>query len=316
MNIRVDPPNRFKPEVPGVKEVNHGNLAEEVTMKNLLVLFSLALICLTPATAQGLVLARAGGYELTRNDLEPALELLKFLAQAPLSQTDIQAVINESIADFRTGPQELKTALNDLQKVYGAAQTTTDPLQLGDFRQKVIGELYLSVKDLPPHEIPDYVKILLTKAPVVAYDNNTKVVLTRPDLNACLRYMQQMNEFKGTALSQQDLNTAAQEVIAGFTQIDAETQKLLASGTVLLGVYKANFSQFSEEQKGATKSHFRDTVGGPPSNVRVRGPVEPEPTLTAALSTDGLDFHQALMKSIQSQGGSENYWSLSPEIEE
>ena len=133
-------------------------------MKTLLVVLSLVLICLTPVSAQSAVLARSGGYELTRNDLEPALELLKFLAQAPLSQTDIQAVINESVADFQTGPQQLKTALSDLQKVYGAAQATTDPLQLGDFRQKVIGELYLSVKDLPANEVPDYVKILLTKA--------------------------------------------------------------------------------------------------------------------------------------------------------
>lgn len=285
-------------------------------MKTLLVVLSLVLICLTPVSAQSAVLARSGGYELTRNDLEPALELLKFLAQAPLSQTDIQAVINESVADFQTGPQQLKTALSDLQKVYGAAQATTDPLQLGDFRQKVIGELYLSVKDLPANEVPDYVKILLTKAPVVAYDTNTKVVLTRPDLNACLRYMQQMNEFKGTMLSPNDLNTAAQEVIAGFSQIDPQTQKLLASGTVLMGVYKANFSNFSEEQKGATKSHFRDTVGGPPSNVRVRGPAEPEPTLTAKLASDGLNFHHALMKSLQKEGGSDNYWSLTPEIDQ
>ena len=284
-------------------------------MRTLLTLLSLALICLAPVSAQNAVLARSGSYELTRTDLEPALELLRFLAQAPLSQSDIQAVINESVADFQTGPQQLMTALGDLKKVYGAAQTTTDPLLLGDFRQKVIGELYLSVKDLPATEVPDYVKILLTKAPVVAYDSNTKVILTRPDLNACLRYLQQMNEFKGNAFSQQDLNSAAQEVIAGFSQIDPETQKLLASGTVLMGVYKANFDRFSEEQQGAARSHFRDTVGGPPSSVRVRGPVATEPTLLNRISNDGLDFHQALMKSVKKEGGSENYWIVTTETD-
>lgn len=276
-----------------------------------IVTFLFCFLILAPgAWAQDTILARADGYELKQSEIEPALAFLRFLAQSDIPESEIKSITGEFIEEFKAGPKELLGSLHDLETAYGTAKSTNDPLLVGEFRQKVIGELYKTVENTPANEVPTYVSFLFQKAPVVAIDSTTGAALTEPDLDASLNYIQQLQEFKGDPISNEDLATARAEIIAGFDELDEETQNMFASGTLLMGVYTGNFKAFTAEQQNATKSHYRDTVGGPPTDIKVRGPGDEDTSILAKLSRGAVDDHKALMESIEKQGGDDQYWSL------
>jgi hypothetical protein len=271
----------------------------------LFLLLTLALPCL----GQDRVLATSQGYQLTQSSLQPALQLLTFLIQGELTPQESQAVIDESVAEFQGGPAELMQSLQDITDAVQLVESKNDPLVLGDFRQKLIAEFYKTSSTTPANEKSAFIKILEARAPIVAYDPKTGVVLTQNDLVACLAYMGKLSMMEGEEVTEQDLVEAAEEVITGFSQIDPETQKLLASGTILVNLYDSNIQQMSPQQKTTLTSHYRQTVGGPPK-LTTRGSAEPpKPNALQALSSNGLRNHEAMMKSLDDSGGSSQYWS-------
>ena len=81
--------------------------------------------------------------------------------------------------------------------------------------------------------MPAFLEILFQKAPVVAYDPRTNVALTRPDLEASVALLNVMNQYEENQIPANQMAMAGQELIRGFSELDAETQKLIASGTIL-----------------------------------------------------------------------------------
>jgi len=208
-------------------------------MKNVVLLLVLLFV---PTLAQNTVLAGSGPYSLRQSDVTPALDLLEFLAQSPLTQQEKQAIIQEATSDFYDDPQ-------------------------------------------------------------------TGVALTRPDLKASVGYFQQMSAMKGESISQQQLALLEQEVINNFPQLDGDTQRLLASGTILGNLLQANVQTRNPSQQNTMKSHYRTTTGGPP--VRTRGPAPTDQSEAfQELAQSGLRNNDMLLESLREAGGSTDYWSV------
>ena len=61
------------------------------------IVVALLLLLGTTAPAQNRVLATSGGYQLTDGDLRPVLELVVFLAQSQLTESEIQSIAGEAL---------------------------------------------------------------------------------------------------------------------------------------------------------------------------------------------------------------------------
>jgi len=254
---------------------------------------------------QNRVLATSQGYELTTQDLQPVVQLLSFLIQGELTPQEIRSLQQEAVIEFRSGPVELMQSFAEIRAAVQTVVSKNDPLILGDFRQQLIGEFYKTSQS-DPQQASAFLRILNQRAPVVAYDAHTGVALTQQDLVACLGYLRQLSVEDGDQVSDQDVMDAAKQVITGFSKIDPETQKMLASGTILVSLYDSNIQKLSSQQKTQLTSHYRQTVGGPPTAIRTRGP---EPSAFDKLSRSGLENHAVMMKSLEDVGGSTQYWS-------
>lgn len=268
----------------------------------------LLLVLGMPAPAQNRVIANSQGYQLTEEDLRPALELLVFLAQSNLTEAEIQYIAGEAIQEFQATPAALLESLQDLSRTIRNAEATNDPLVLGEVRQQLIAELYKWQQSSSPEEVPAYIKVLFRKAPVVAYDPQTNVALTQPDLDASVAFLRTLNQYQENQIPPDQMALAGQELVNGFSDLDADTQKLLASGTILNTILDANLKTMSPQQRTNFTSHYRTTTGGPPT--RTRGGEE-APTEAARNSpSQGLKNTRSLMDSLKASGGSDDYWKM------
>lgn len=264
----------------------------------------------TAGWAQSQVLATSGNLQLTTAELEPALELLTFLSQEQLTPTERQSVVQESVEEFQGDPAGTLQSLSELKSAFALVKAQSDPMVLGDFRQQLLGDFHQMTLESQGEELPAFVKALNAHAPVVAYDPDTEVALTQKDLVACLLYMQQLGSMQGETYTEQDLIQAGQEVISGFQQIDPQTQKMLASGSLLISLYQSSTQKMTADQRNTLTTHYRTTMGGPPTT---RGSGETEDgasQLLAKLSGDGTRRHEGLMKSLQETGESTDFWTV------
>lgn len=269
----------------------------------------LCLLCLfSPVVAQNQVIATSQGYNLTENDLRPALELLVFLAQSNLTQSEIEYVVGEAVEEFHGSPEGLLQSLKELNSTIVAAQETQDPMVLGEIRQRLIAEFYKMSQSTPRDEIPAFITVLFRKAPVIAYDPQTNVALTQPDLKASVAFLETLNDYRGNQLSPQEMAMAGQELVSGFSELDADTQKILASGTILNTILQTNLQGMNTQQRQELTSHYRTTVGGPPS--RTRGGDESGTEAGKVLSKDSITNTRSMMESLKASGGSDDYWKM------
>ena len=235
----------------------------------------------------------------------PALELLVFLAQSDLDEEEALSILEEAKAEFSGGPADFIQSMNDLSSAMDKAKAINDPTVLGQFRQLLIAEFYKMAQS-PDNASSAYIGTLFRKAPVVAYDPRTGVALTQPDLMASLVYLQALNAQGGTQIPDEQMLVAGEEIISGFGQLDAETQQLVASGTILLTVFQGNMNSMSQEQQANVTSHYRTTVGGPP---RVTRGSKPEVAAMESLTLEGIKNSSSMLNSIKAAGGSEDYWT-------
>ncbi|MCA9797603.1 MAG: hypothetical protein KC910_37590, partial [Candidatus Eremiobacteraeota bacterium] len=118
-------------------------------MKKHLVGALAALILLSPAQAQDQVLAAGQGYQLKQSDLVPAMNLLAFLVQGQLEPQEVNYLVQAAVTEFQASPAAYLGQLRSLNGSIAQAQGISDPLKLGEFRYKLIGEFYAAAQRVP-----------------------------------------------------------------------------------------------------------------------------------------------------------------------
>lgn len=299
--------------------------------RKILALVSLVLLCGGPALAQDNLLAQSQGYELRESHLVPAVNLLNFLAQGQITQEELNYLVQSSVAEFQTNPVAFLTEIQQLNQAVAKAQTVTDPLMLGKFRYTLIGEFFASAQQVPANQMPAFFQVLFRHANVVAFDPNTKVPLTEADLLGSLTYVQELGAYQGRQIIPQELNQMAQQLAANFGQLDAQTQNFLASGMVVLNVFRANVQQMNQQQQAQMQQAYQQQAYQQPQQAYYpqgtggQGAYQPATSYEAKqwenyhnqqtfqIMQDTMNQnHVTMMNVIEGMGGSDNYWTLEP----
>lgn len=279
----------------------------------------LLFLILSPSYAQDQVLATSQGYQLRQSTLAPAINFLNFLIQGQITQDELNYLLQMSLTEFQANPQGFLNEMNGFNQSIAQAQGISDPIKLGEFRQKVIGEFFAAAQTVPQNQIPAYLQVLFRRAPVVAFDPKTKAALTQLDLQASLLYVQELYALQGQQVPPQMLETWAQQLVAGFTQLDQPTQNFLASGNIVLSIYRANVARMNQQQQQAMAQQYTQAAqnqggGYTPATTASGKAMENwhnQQTFQIMQNMQNQS-HVTMMNVIENMGGSDNYWTLEP----
>lgn len=231
--------------------------------KCLALLISVLLFGSSYAAAQPSLVASSGGYQMTTDHLVPTVALLNFLSQQELNEQEIVYLAQHAAAEFQKDPRAFVQSAEQLGQYLNKLQKMDNVGELGRVRAAALGEIASQVHNRPYNEWPATHQILFQKAPVVAYDPNTGIVLTKPDLMAAITVMQ---EATGQTLfsTQQDVQEIVKEFGQRFSELSESQQYTMANGTLLLDLYRNSPqpSNFSNHNQGF---HTHNSTGGPPA---------------------------------------------------
>lgn len=288
-------------------------------MKKHLLTGLMLLLIGSPSWAQDQLLATSQGYQLKQSDLVPAISFLNFLIQGQVTQQELNYLLQMSVTEFQADPAAYLTQIQGFNQSIARAQGIADPIKLGEFRQKVIGEFFGAAQKVPANQLPAYLQVLFRHVPVVAFDSNTKVALTQLDLQASLLYVKELYALQGQQVSPQALEVWAQQLVAGFSQLDAATQNFLASGNIVLSIYRANVARMNQQQQQAMANQYSQQMtannqGYTPSTSAAGKAMENwhnQQTFNIMQNMQNQS-HVTMMNVIENMGGSDNYWTLEP----
>jgi hypothetical protein len=223
--------------------------------------------------AQNRVLAHQGSYQLTEADLASSVELLNFLIQGQLTQDELLYLAQHSANDFQKNPAQFLQTTAQLTCMINQLKVMNNPEAAAQVRLQVLGDAAAFVQNRPYQEWPVSYQLLFKRAPVVAYDSNSKMVLTQQDLAATLQYMGQAYINQGQNVTQQDMEQAAMQIAGNFASLDRNSQMILGSGTILLQLYQTYPQMLAtNSQTNYTQGYDqgynqgRTTSGGPVNN--------------------------------------------------
>ena len=75
----------------------------------------------------------------------PAMNLLAFLVQGQLEPQEVNYLVQAAVTEFQASPAAYLGQLRSLNGSIAQAQGISDPLKLGEFRYKLIGEFYAAI---------------------------------------------------------------------------------------------------------------------------------------------------------------------------
>lgn len=239
-------------------------------LRSLLTVLLLVGIVTGSGAAQNRVLAQQGAYRLTEADLVSSVELLNFLIQGQLTQQEMAYLAQSSAQEFQQNPAQFLNTTHQLNSMIGQLKASNNPVQVAQVRLNVLGEAAAFVQNRPQQSWPASYQLLFKRAPVVAYDPSSKMVLTQQDLAATLQYMGQAYVNQGQSITQQQMEQAALQIGGNFRNLDQNSQFVLGSGTIMLRMYQqypqmlaANAQQLPNQ--GYTQG--RTTTGGPATSA-------------------------------------------------
>jgi hypothetical protein len=293
----------------------------EIAMK--LKIVTLLLVFLATASsglAQDRMLGQSQGYQLNESHLVPSVGLLNFLIQGQVSQQELQYLVQACVQEFQTNPPAFMQGLQGLNNSIAQAQNINDPMMLAEFRQKLLGEFYGAASQLPANQIPPYIQILFQRVPVVAYDANRKVVLTQTDLQAAMLYVQELHAYQGQNVTMEQLNTMAYQLSNNFSQLDAQNQTMLANGSLVLAIFRANVAQMNQAQLQQNyQQNYQQAYNSAPAYSSSGNSAAAQQMdnwhnqQTMKIYQDTMNQnHVTMMNVINNMGGSDDYWTLEP----
>lgn len=290
-------------------------------VKRFILMLVLALVSFNPAVAQDNVLANSQGYQLRESHLVPTLQFLNFLVQDQINQQELTYLVQSSVQQFQQNPQGFLTELQTMNQSIARAQTIQDPLMLGEFRQKVIGEFYAASQQVPANQIPPLLQVLFRRMPVVAYDPNTKAALTQSDLQCAMHYLKELYQYQGQAIPDQTLIQMGNSLAQNFTQLDPKTQNFLASGGIVLTIFRTNVARMNQAQQQSLAQSYQQqqaaysqpSTSGGSTSVAAKQWENWHNQQSFKIMQDTMNQnHVTMMNVIENMGGSDNYWTLEP----
>ncbi|MCA9780264.1 MAG: hypothetical protein KC800_26245 [Candidatus Eremiobacteraeota bacterium] len=252
------------------------------------VFFSLGLLVMlfltVPATAQ------------TNDDLSTVLSACQFFAGGPLTQQEIEAIVNETRGDFQRDPQGATQQISQLKAIGGQLSQAQDPFQMVAVRQLALYEFYNAYQS---GNRTTSMEIVLRKANPMAVDPGSQILLLESDLLGTVNYFDMLRQGRGgSPMSDSERRQFASQIVANFQSLPDEAKTFIITSQIFGSVLQSQLQQMSANQQQQVRQQIAQQQA-------------PQMSMSdyQALSAMSRAQHLSTMNILEAAGGSDDYWS-------
>jgi hypothetical protein len=190
-----------------------------------------------PAFISSPALAEKEGFVLREDDARTAFEVLELIIGERVSEEEGGELVDAWIAEFREDPAGFKEKLGQWTAVRDKFYRTNDPWQVGEIRERFLGELYQASEadqDAFSGAVYRHLKVL-------AFEETNKLVLTDKDVKSYLDYaafLVALSAGKKTQPSVTQRKSQAERIVKGFTNYPLEAKQFLCRSQVVFSYLK------------------------------------------------------------------------------
>ena len=182
----------------------------------------------------------------TEEDFSTVLSACQFFAGAPLSQQEIEAIVNETRSDFQRDPQAAAQQISQLKAIGGQLSQAQDPFQMVAVRQLALFEFY---KAYQAGQKTVSTEIVLRKANPLAVDPFSQVLLLESDLVGTVNYFDMLRQGRGgPAMSDSERREFASQIVANFQSLPDEAKTFIMACQIFGNVLQTQLQQMSASQ--------------------------------------------------------------------
>lgn len=190
-----------------------------------------------PAFISSPALASQDGFVLREDDTRTAFELLELIIGERVSEEEGGELLDAWIAEFREDPAGFKEKLGEWTALRDEFYRTNDPWQVGEIREKFLGELYQASEA----EQNAFSGAVYRHLKVLAFDKTEKLALTDKDVESYLDYFSFLVKLSTGEESQPSVarrKSQAEQIVEGFTDLPLEAKQFLCRSQVVYSYLK------------------------------------------------------------------------------
>jgi len=198
----------------------------------------------------------------------------------------------------------------------------------------MIAAFYKATRAMPTEQVPLLIRVVYRYVRVLAFDEESSLALTDKDVEAMVDYMEFTFRMAGAdrTFSDVEKETFAQELATKFPTLPIEQKRFLSSANFLWRLVKANYQNFTPEQRAQLQNQYTQTQAQhyrPAGNEEAtfnRMTPEQQRAYLQQKSRDNLarqnmftimnnvstQNHATMLNTIENFGGTGNYWQVVP----
>ncbi len=237
-----------------------------------------------------LFLSTAVAWAQTASDLNLLTQMVQFLVGGPLTQAERQAIAADMSNDFRRDPASARQELNDIQALAQQMSGLSNPLEIGQVRQALLGALVAEYKGGYRSGTVD---VVLNRIQPMAWDGNRQLVLTGQDFQGLVNYL---GFVRGTPLSGREIGELQAQLVRDFSSLSDQEQVFVCNGSLVWNLVSANANRLGQQAVQQQYSATQDQ--------------QMDPAVYRQLARMSLENHASMMNVINNMGGSDDYWTV------
>lgn len=280
----------------------------------------LSLIALTVATlTQAQTIIESQGQALTEQDLKLAHSLVTFMADGAPTDKEKLTLRAGLKKEFLEDPAAFRAGVNEVKGILEEAKKLKDPMQIAFGRIALVSYYAGAVQDLPKDQVTTLLRVIFDKNPILAYDKENQIALTKKDLDASLRYLWFSNGiFEPNAEQKKQMAELGKVISTNYIQLSIEEKQFLAIGAITMAVVDHTWKKMTPEQRNQLIASYNQNYTQAQTQVQAK----PLPNWSQNQNLDAgtYDFlsrmsmqnHLSMMNGINAMGGSDDYWTIRP----
>ena len=232
----------------------------------------------------------------TEEDLSTVLSACQFFAGAPLSQQEVEAIVNETRGDFLRDPQGAAQQVTQLKAIGSQLSQVQDPFQMVAVRQLALFEFY---KAYQAGQKTVSTEIVLRKANPLAVDPSSQVLLLESDLVGTVNYFDLLRQGRGgSPMSEPERREFASQIVTNFPSLPDEAKTFIITSQIFGSVLQNQLQQMSAVQQQQVRRQMAQQQA-------------PQMSMSdyQALSAMSRAQHLSTMNILEAAGGSDDYWT-------
>lgn len=199
---------------------------------------------------------------LIQSDVLSAIDAIQFGAGKRLDKEGLARVTKGMIVEFESNPEIFKTALAQTKLAMDETRKLKDDVEIGLSRSVLLSELY-KVHIAEDMEAGSVISELFLQNPVLAFDEETEMVLTSEDAKAMTAYFAFLIDivFEGTDVKGEEILSDLTET---FTEIwkymEIDQQLEVSASPIRWHIFRSRWNDIPSPDQAAYKSAIRKAL--------------------------------------------------------